>query len=361
MPGFDGVWTLGNSEPNNFPNRLKNQLCFEPKRRRNRLMRYNWQQTDWPEFRYDLMKVSPSLLTFAEHSGRLGGLLEGLPEDFGSEVVIDLMLAEAIKSSAIEGETLEREDVLSSIRNHLGLNPELSPVKSRMAAGAGELMVSIRSTYATPLSEVMLLSWHSMLLDGTPGILFGDWRQHIEPMQVISGRIDKPGVHFEAPPSKAVPAEMGRFIEWFNDTAPGGRTPIPQVLVRSALAHLYFESIHPFEDGNGRIGRAISEKALSQGMGRPAILSLSRTIEASRSAYYHALQSAQSSNEVTAWISYFVETALAAQLDAETQITFVLKKSKFYNRYERQINERQAKVIRRMFEAGPGGRWNQCP
>lgn len=318
-------------------------------------MMYNWQQADWPHFRYDLTAVSGGLLAFAERSGRVDGLLQGLPEGLEAEAVIDLMIAEAIKSSAIEGEVLEREDVMSSIRNHLGLNPALQPVKSRMAAGAGELMVAVRSTFSQPLEQATLFSWHGMLLGGTPGMRIGGWRQHAEPMQVVSGRIDRPLVHFEAPASADVPAEMARFMEWFNATAPDGPTPIPQALVRSAIAHLYFESIHPFEDGNGRIGRAISEKALSQGLGRPVLLSLSRTIEAKRNAYYDSLKAAQRSNEITAWLGYFVETALAAQLDAEAQITFILRKSKFFQRFQNQLTARQAKVIHKMFAAGPGG------
>jgi Fic family protein len=128
----------------------------------------------------------------------------------------------------------------------------------------------------------------------------------LEPRQVVSGRIDRPTVHFEAPPSERVPGEMARFIEWFNDTAPGGPKVIPQPPVRSALVHLYFESIHPFADGNGRIGRALSEKALAQGFGRPVILSLSRSIDAGRNSYYSALKAASHGNEVTDWIDWFM-------------------------------------------------------
>ena len=318
-------------------------------------MRYNWQQPDWPNFRYDLTAASAGLLAFAEHSGRVDGLLEGLPEGLEVEAVLDLMIAEAIKSSAIEGENLERAAVLSSIRNRLGLNPEFQPVKDRMADGAGELMVAVRNTFTEPLSEETLFSWHRMLLSGTRGIRVGGWREGGDPMQVVSGRIDNPTVHFEAPPSDTVPSEMTRYIEWFNRTAPGGETPITHAPVRSAIAHLYFESLHPFEDGNGRIGRAITEKALSQGLGRPAVLSLSRTIEAGRNAYYDALKTSQAHNEITDWITWFTGTVLQAQLDAEFQILFVLKKSKFFQRFEGQLNTRQLKVIHRMFEAGPEG------
>lgn len=318
-------------------------------------MRYNWQQSDWPDFRYDLTVVSEDLLAFAAHSGRVEGLLEGLPDELELDAVLDIMIAEALQSSAIEGETLDREAVMSSIRNRLGLNLKPQPVKSRMADGAGELMVAVRSSFSESLSEEMLFSWHRMLLGGLDDLRVGDWRVGGDPMQVVSGRIDKPTVHFEAPPSTAVPHEMARYIAWFNRTAPTGEVPINSAPVRSAIAHLYFESIHPFEDGNGRLGRAISEKALSQNLGRPVVLSLSRTIEANRNAYYDALKAAQEGNEITGWIAWFVRTVLEAQLDAEAQIRFVVRKSKFFQRLEDQLNERQIKVLQRMLEAGPEG------
>jgi Fic family protein len=318
-------------------------------------MPYNWQLPDWPEFRYEVDGLTAPLLAFAEDAGRVGGLLEGLPDDLETEAVLDLMIAEAIHSSAIEGETLNRDAVMSSIRNRLGLNPVPQPVDSRMADGAGELMVAVRNGFREPLTEKTLFSWHRMLLGGTTGLRVGGWRVGGDPMQMVSGRIDRPTVHFEAPPSDRVPAEMKRFIAWFNDTAPGGPRAIPQPPVRSALAHLYFESIHPFEDGNGRIGRAISEKALSQGLGRPVVLSLSRGIDAARNAYYDALQSAQRGNEVTAWVNWFVGIVAEAQRDAGNQIRFVLRKSRFFQRFDGALNERQLKVVRRMFDAGPDG------
>lgn len=318
-------------------------------------MRYNWQQADWPDFRYDAERVSEALLEFAEHSGRVGGLLDGLPEGLEAEAILDLMIAEAIKSSAIEGETLDQLEVMSSIRNHLGLNTPPLPVRNRKAEGAGELIVEVRANYQASLSEEVLFEWHKMLLKEERGFPLGQWRTGTSPMQVISGAIHKPQVHFEAPPSIRVPAEMEKFIRWFNETAPGGPSEIRHAAIRSAIAHIYFESIHPFEDGNGRIGRAISEKALSQGMRRPALLSLSRAIEKDRNGYYDALQVAQASNEITPWLEYFIRVVLDAQLDAERRIEFVLKKSKYFQRFKNLISERQLKAINRMLAEGPEG------
>ncbi|MEM1085866.1 MAG: Fic family protein [Verrucomicrobiota bacterium] len=318
-------------------------------------MLFNWQQDDWPEFRYRTDGLTELLLGFADHAGRVGGFLEGLPEELGTEAVLDLMISEAIRTSAIEGETLKPDAVMSSIRNHLGLNAVAQPVGSRLADGAGKLMVAVRNSFKEPLSEETLFRWHRMLLDGTTDLRVGAWRKGSDPMQVVSGRIDEPTVHFEAPPAARVPLEMERFIAWFNATAPGSKDAIPHAPIRSAVAHLYFESIHPFEDGNGRIGRALSEKALSQGLGRPVVMSLSHTIDEKRSKYYAALKSAQRSNEITSWIDWFVGVVVEAQKDAESQIRFLLQKSKFFQRLESILNERQLKVLRRMFEAGPAG------
>jgi len=319
-------------------------------------MLYNWQHPDWPEFRFDPEVFRNRLVILAEHTGRVSGLLDALPEQFGEDAEIDLMIDEAVHSSAIEGETLPRNEVMSSIRNRLGLNVIPEPVRDALARGAGNLMVAVRSSFAEPLTEDMLFEWHTLLLgDGGSPLKVGAWRHGSDPMQVVSGRIDRPTVHFEAPPSATVPLEMNRYVEWFNATAQGGKSWIREAAVRSAIAHLYFESIHPFEDGNGRIGRALSEKVLSQGLGRPAILSFSRAIESRRNDYYDALQAAQRGNEITEWISYFIDVVLSAQFMAEAQILFVVRKSHFLRQFADRFNERQSKAVHRMLEAGPEG------
>jgi len=150
-----------------------------------------------------------------------------------------------------------------------------------------------------------------------------------------------------------VPSEMERFIGWFNDTAPGEAREIKKAPVRSAIAHLYFESIHPFEDGNGRIGRAIAEKALSQTIGRPVLLSLSQTIEADKKSYYFFLEASQRSNEITGWVKYFVSTILTAQIQAKKSIDFTLKKARFFDKHKDNLNERQLKAVRKMMEVYP--------
>ncbi len=319
------------------------------------MARYNWQLKDWPQFKFSLEGVEDELFTFSEKVGRVSGILEGLPEETKQDVVIDIILAEAIKTSEIEGEYPNRKDVLSSIRKNLGLHFSPAHVKDKSAAGLGELMIDVRKTFKEPLTEDKLFAWHRMLLGENKKIEAGQWRTQKEPMQVISGAMGKEKVHYEAPSSSQVPGEMKRFIQWFNDTAPAGKYEIKKAPVRSAIAHLYFETIHPFEDGNGRIGRAIADKALSQTIGRPVMLSLSRTIDAKKNDYYDSLEKAQRSNEITPWIEYFVRTALAAQAETETQIDFTLRKTRFFDRFKNELNERQLTVIRRMFGEGIKG------
>ena len=317
-------------------------------------MSYNWQKSDWPHFHYDLSGIEDALFAFAEKTGRVGGLLKGLTADAQMETSIEMMVVEAIKTSAIEGELLSRKDVMSSIRNNLGLTSE-APIGDKRAAGAAALMIDVRNSFGASLSEDMLFDWHRMVMQGHRHIAAGCWRTHVEPMQVVSGPIGHERVHFEAPPSSQVPEEMQRYIQWFNDTAPGGKHEIRKAAVRSAIAHLYFESIHPLEDGNGRIGRALSEKALSQGLGRPAVLSLSRVIEARRKEYYDALKEGQQSNEITSWVTWFIDMAIAAQIQAEEQIDFTLKKTRLFDRFRDQLNERQLQILRRMLDEGLKG------
>lgn len=317
-------------------------------------MTYNWQQPDWPNFRYDLTAVEDLLFSFAEKTGHIAGLLQGLPEDIQQETILNLMVSEAVKTSEIEGELVQRSDVMSSIRNNLGLNYAHEEVRDRKAQGVGELMVAVRQGFAEPLTEVMLFDWHSRLM--APFIrrlAVGQWRTHEDPMQIVSGPFGRQRVHFEAPPSSAVPKEMAGFIKWFNETAPGCKHALKNPVVRSAIVHIYFESIHPFEDGNGRIGRALSEKALSQGLGRPVVMSLSKAIESNKKAYYGALSDAQTTNDITEWIAYFIRTVLDAQNDTEKTVSAVLFKARIFDRYRGQLNDRQAKVISFMLENSP--------
>ncbi|CAN0557123.1 unnamed protein product [Ectocarpus sp. 12 AP-2014] len=240
---------------------------------------------------------------------------------------------------------------MSSIRRNLGLNPELPASKDKRVEGITDLMLAIRKHFTIPLTEKMLFDWHTMLMKGSKEIETGQWRSHEEPLQIVSGGLGREIVHFQAPPSNKVPSEMKGFITWFNES----QDLINKPIIRSAIAHLYFESIHPFEDGNGRIGRAIAEKALSQSIEQPVLFSLSKSIESNKNNYYTALKAAQRSNEITDWINYFVKTVLDAQIDAEQEIEFTLKKTKFFDNNKDTLNQRQQKAVRRMLEEGHQG------
>lgn len=330
-------------------------MDFEPNKCHNRLMTYNWQQKDWPEFCYDLKSLENALLTFAEKTGRLQGLYEGLSEAAQTETLLDMLVIEAIKTSEIEGAYLSRKEVLSSIKKNLGIAETHEQVYDDRADGIGALITEVRAHYDDALDARTLFKWHSMLMKGARGIEIGRWRTHKESMQIVSGPIGKEIVHFEAPPSKQIPKEMKRFFIWFNDTRPGKAQEISSGAVRAAVAHIYFESVHPFEDGNGRIGRAISDKALAQNYGRPLLMSLSRTIEGNKNDYYDALKDVQRGNEISEWIAWFVDIAIKAQDDAMEVIDFALKKTKFFDRYQGTLNERQHKAIVRMMREGPNG------
>jgi Fic family protein len=173
-------------------------------------------------------------------------------------------------------------------------------------------------------------------------------------MQIVSGRVDRPTVHFEAPPSKQVPDEIDRYVDWFSGTAPDAEEPLP-ALTRAGLSHLYFESIHPFEDGSGRLARALAEKSLAQNAGQPSLIALAYSIERERKAYFDQLERHQKTMDVTPWLEWFSETVLTAQLVTLDRVGFFISKARFYDRHREQLNDRQAKAIERMFREGHDG------
>ncbi|MDQ0323533.1 Fic family protein [Pararhizobium capsulatum DSM 1112] len=200
-----------------------------------------------------------------------------------------------------------------------------------------------------------MFRWHNMLMSGNRHIgTIGGYRVHDDAMHLVSGRHDKPIIHYEAPPSRQVPREMTAYVEWFNRSGPNCATPLPAV-TRAGLGHLYFESIHPFEDGNGRIGRALAEKSLAQNIERPSLIALAHTIENSRRAYYDQLEQNQRILDVTEWLVYFAETVLKAQQTTLKRVAFHISKARFYDRFRGQFNVRQEKAIARMFREGPSG------
>jgi Fic family protein len=327
-------------------------IIFEPNKRINRLNMYNWQLKDWRQFQFNETEFTSIALSFMALAGESQGHIQNLSGSDQAESILTLLVKEAIKTSAIEGEFLSRIDLISSIQKNLGYSTPSLPTKDKRAEGIATLLVKAREAFKDDLTETQLFEWHKLLMLGNNRINVGQYRSHSEPMQIVSGAIGKEVVHFEAPPSTQVPLEMKLFFEWFNQTKPDGKQPIHNLLIRTSIAHVYFETIHPFEDGNGRIGRVIAEKALAQGLRRPILMSLSTTIEADKKLYYAALKHAQRTNDLTEWIHYFSETILRAQQDFIGTINSTLKKTIFFDKYRLQLNEAQLKAINRMLEDG---------
>lgn len=280
----------------------------------------------------------------------LPGAFKHLNDDDKRQLTIELISNDALKTSAIEGEYLDRGSLQSSIQRQFGLISD-----NRKISAAEQVMVDLYRNFNVPLSHNQLFECHSMLTNGRRDLNdLGRYRTHTDPMQITSGAIYAPKIHFEAPPSSQMMAEMERFIAWFNDTAPTGKKPL-SALQRSGIAHLYFVSIHPFEDGNGRIGRALAEKALAQNLGQPTLIALAYTIERYKKAYYEALECANRHNEITDWLIYFADLVITAQAYTQSCIEFLIKKAKLYDRLRGQLNARQEKALARMFREGPEG------
>ena len=317
-------------------------------------MTWNWQLPDWPDFTWDKARLAMAEQQFLVGGGVLLGTVKHLGEEERNQLTVEAMSTEAVTTSEIEGEILDRASVQSSIQRQLGLAADDRRVAPK-EQGTAEMMVDLYRTFSAPLSEEMLFGWHRMLMSGRRDIKdVGCYRTSDEPMQVVSGAIGAPKIHFEAPPSAQVPREMAGFIDWFKRTAPGGTQPLP-ALTRAGAAHLYFESIHPFEDGNGRIGRAIAEKSLAQSLGQPTLIVLAATILARRASYYNALEAANKQNEITNWLAWFGGVTIEAQRRTLALIEFLIEKAKLFDRLKGQLNERQQKALLRMFKEGPEG------
>lgn len=322
---------------------------------------YIWQHDRWPELTYDLEVAGPAVAAGRRLQGELEGKASAIGIDRKGEVTAEVLAQEVMATAAIEGEKLDPTAVRSSVMRHLGL-ADTGP-HDRNVDGLVEVLGDAGTAFRQPLDHDRLQRWQSALFPGgTRGITriaVGRYRDHADPMQIVSGRLGSEKVHYEAPPSARVPAEMDRFLEWFAGTAPAsGKPPKMDGLVRAALAHVWFESIHPFEDGNGRIGRAIVDMAIAQDQGSPLRLySLSRRLLECRAAYYDALNHAQrGTGDVTAWVAWFVEQIGAACMRSGQVIDRAIEKSRFWAGHATAgLRPRQRKVLQRLLDDGDGG------
>src|SRR4051794_38622324 len=315
---------------------------------------WNWELPEWPEFSRDAARFAEAERVFVRESGVFAGTVTHLDDSDRDQITVEALSDEAATTSEIEGEILDRASVQSSVRRELGLTPDnrRSGPKER---GVAEMMVDVHRSFARPLSEATLCGWHRMLMTGRGDLRdVGRYRKSGEAMEIVSGPLHKRKVHFEAPPSTRVKKEMRHFVRWYNDAAPRGREPLPGV-TRAGIAHLYFESIHPFEDGNGRVGRAISEKALAQAIGRPTLTALAATILLRRKAYYAAPEHSSRTVDATAWLAWFAGVAIEAQRRTTARIEFLIDKARLLERLRGELNERQENALLRVLREGPEG------
>ena len=327
--------------------------------------RYIWQQPDWPRFRIDTSALAADLQQARLQQGILLGQLQaiGLP-GLLLEVSGDVWAQEAVATAAIEGQRLELASVRSSVLHRLGLQ-DRGP-QDRHVDGLIDVMQNAIAQHDAPLDLDRLCRWQSALFPGgTSGlqrIAVGRLRDHEDPMQIVSGRPGCEVVHYTAPPSAQVGEELEAFLAWFNASRPeklasGEATPLNGI-VRAALAHLWFESIHPFEDGNGRIGRAIVDLALAQDAGSSQhLFGLSSELLGSRRDYYDALNAAQCGGlDVTPWILWFIRVYTRACERSQRIVLQAIAKSAFWQLVaQRSINDRQHKILTRLVAAGDGG------
>src|ERR1700694_1881488 len=319
-------------------------------------LRWIWQQPAWPSFKWDDAKLATPLARARLRQGELLGAARLLDAGLSREAQAQILIQDGINTSAIEGEQINIDAIRSSVARHLGLPTAGLRAAPRAVDGLVEVLLAATTHYAKPLTRKRLFAWQAALFptgrSGMHRIRTGALRGD-EPMRVVSGAVGRRRIHFEAPPRKGLEAQLGRFLDWFN--APPARL---DGVVRASLAHLWFVTLHAFEDGNGRVARAITDMALCQDEQRPQrLFSLSAQIMRNRDAYYAVLEHTQRGGlDVTPWLVWHLEQiSLACELAGEI-VAHVLAKARFWLRHQgAAINDRQRKVINVLLDAGPGG------
>jgi Fic family protein len=316
-------------------------------------MKYNWQKPEWPEFAYNQTEIECASRMFDVQLECVRAVLRSFDIATEDGKRLDAMVAEAVSTSAIEGERLDPQDVMSSMKNRLGQNTKPIPVRDYRASGVAAMLLDLRDEGASPLSEAMLFDWHRLLFENYPvrelPEITGGYRRDC--IFVKSANMDADTVRFEAPPAKDVPREMKRFVDWFNAT---GKSGMPSS-VRSAIAHLYFESIHPFCDGNGRLGRALVSKVVAQDSGSFVMIPFSVGLLEHRARYYDALHEASFLLDVTLWIRDFTELLIDSIKNYGAELQFQIRVMCLLSGVRHSLNGRQIKVFERMAREGARG------
>ena len=321
-------------------------------------MRYIWQDPDWPKFKWRTDEILSLHGQIRYHQGAFLEKISSLGFDLAQHTHADIVAMEVINTSAIEGEKLNSESVRSSVGHKLGLpNGGLQYRRDQKVDGLVEVLLDATHHYDKPLSVERLWGWQAALFptgySGMIPITVGQWRKDLEkPMQVVSGPYGKEKVHFEAPPATYIDPEMSKFISWFNseDNIDG--------LLKAGIAHLWFVTLHPFDDGNGRIARAITDMALAMDEDNPQrFFSFSSQIMADRESYYDILKIVQKGDlDITDWIKWFLKSMDTAIINSEKMLGSTMAKARFWNHFAQvELNQRQSKVLNRLLDAGPDG------
>lgn len=318
---------------------------------------YIWQSPHWPDWHYDLAALAEPLAAVSRAQGLLLGRLADVGMPLRYEASLAALTEDVVQTSAIEGEALNVASVRSSVARRLGVDIGALAQVDRHVEGIVDMVLDATGNAAAPLTTERMFGWHAALFptgySGISQIRVGNWRDDANgPMQIISGSIGRQKVHFEAPPAKNLDAEMARFLAWLNDT-----TPKEPTLIRAGLGHLWFVTLHPFDDGNGRIARAIGDLLLTRADNSPQrFYSLSAQIQRERNAYYDTLEQTQKSDmDVTAWLKWFLAELLKAVEQAHTTLDQVLAKARFWTWAAAiPMNERQIKVLNRLLDGFEG-------
>lgn len=314
------------------------------------------EKSDWPSFSWDVQALAPVLTAVRHKQGLLLGRMSALGVDLRAEASLAVLTSDVVKSSAIEGESLNADEVRSSIARRLGLDTGGLPIAGRDVEGVVEMMLDATQHADAPLTRDRLFGWHASLFptrrSGMQRITVGTWRPpESGAMQVVSGPIGRERVHYRAPAAERLDAEMSRFLDWFN--TPSSVDPV----IKAALAHFWFVTIHPFEDGNGRIARAIADMALARADGiKERYYSMSSQIEAERKDYYLRLEATQRGGlDITSWLRWFLGCLDRAIINAQSTLSAVCYKARLWHRVNRApINDRQHLVINRMLSGFKG-------
>ncbi len=321
-----------------------------------RRITYIYQQDDWPNFRWNIEELVPTLSKVRNLQGLLTGRMEALGINLKNEALLETLSQDVLKTSEIEGEILDKEQVRSSLARRLGIEIAGLVESDRNVDGVVEMMLDATQKYDQELTKDRLFGWHASLFptgwSGMYKIKVGDWREDAGgPMQVVSGAMGKEKVHFEAPPSDSVSLEMKKFINWIN------KESLEDLVIKSGIAHLWFLTIHPFEDGNGRIARAITDLFLSKSeMTKQRFYSLSAQIRMERKEYYALLEKTQKGSlDITEWLAWFLNCLHNALKSSEKILGKVLFKHSFWKENNSKgINERQKKILNKMLDGFTG-------